>query len=129
MQKDHLILKHSERTFSFEFAAQKLQEVDHLKSRFFASISHEFRTSLTLILGPPEDVIAKVKDKAAKDDLRVMERNANRLLRLINQLLEQHADTVSEIAYQIGFNNLSYFAKCFQEEFGELPSEMSREQS
>jgi len=71
-----------------DFETQKLQEVDHLKSRFFANISHEFRTPLTLILGPLEEVIAKIKDNAAKAELRVMERNAKRLLRLINQLLD-----------------------------------------
>ena len=71
-----------------EFETKKLQEVDHLKSRFFANISHEFRTPLTLVLGPLEEVIAKIKDNAAKAELRVMERNAKRLLRLINQLLD-----------------------------------------
>jgi len=40
------------------------------------------------------------------------------------QLLEQRAGTVSEIAYQVGFSNLSYFARVFREEFGKLPSEI-----
>ena len=70
------------------FQAEHLAEVDRLKSRFFANISHEFRTPLTLVLGP----VRKWRDKAQEEDLRndmgMAERNANRLLRLINQLLD-----------------------------------------
>ena len=49
-----------------------------------------------------------------------------RLVRLqrARQLLAQNAGTVSEIAYQVGFTNLSHFSKIFKEEFGKLPSEM-----
>ncbi|HRK81357.1 MAG TPA: hybrid sensor histidine kinase/response regulator transcription factor [Saprospiraceae bacterium] len=67
---------------------EKLKELDQLKSRFFADISHEFRTPLTLILGPLEQLSGEEKRPAIVRHYQVMESNARRLLRLINQLLD-----------------------------------------
>ena len=68
--------------------SKKLRELDQVKSRFFANISHEFRTPLTLILGQISNTLSNKLDVKVKSNLEVANRNAQRLLRLINQLLD-----------------------------------------
>ena len=74
--------------------ADELRALDRAKSRFFANLSHEFRTPLTLILGPVRRVhkrLRRRRDSAlqeAADRLAVVERNAYRLLRMVRQLLD-----------------------------------------
>lgn len=67
---------------------EKLREADTLKSTFFANISHEFRTPLTLIISPLEQLL----NGTFKGDVRkyygIMHRNGRRLLQLVNQLLD-----------------------------------------
>ncbi|MDZ7624504.1 MAG: ATP-binding protein [Ignavibacteriaceae bacterium] len=70
------------------FETQKLKELDEMKSGFFANISHEFRTPLTLILGPAEQLEQNESDDNKKEKLHTIKRSANRLLRLINQILD-----------------------------------------
>jgi signal transduction histidine kinase/ligand-binding sensor domain-containing protein/DNA-binding response OmpR family regulator len=68
--------------------AQKLEELDRIKSRFFTNISHEFRTPLTLILGPAEQILSNHTDEMVKKNAGLIKKNANNLLNLINQLLD-----------------------------------------
>jgi signal transduction histidine kinase/DNA-binding response OmpR family regulator/streptogramin lyase len=75
----NLELKHIE--------AEKLEELNREKSKFFANISHEFRTPLTLIIGPVKRAISQVKDKDIVNELKVSLNNSFRLQNLINQLL------------------------------------------
>jgi signal transduction histidine kinase len=68
-----------------------LAELDRAKTTFFSNISHEFRTPLTLMLGPIEDSLADAGDPlpaAQRDRLQLVRRNALRLERLVNTLLD-----------------------------------------
>ena len=65
------------------------QQISNIKLRFFTNISHELRTPLTLIAGPVEQVLKNDKLPAdAREQLVVVERNTNRMLRLVNQILD-----------------------------------------
>ena len=69
--------------------AERLAAVDRLKSRFFANISHEFRTPLTLILGPVRQMIASdTSPEKRRQLLDIVHGNGQKLLLLINQLLD-----------------------------------------
>jgi signal transduction histidine kinase/DNA-binding response OmpR family regulator/ligand-binding sensor domain-containing protein len=70
------------------FQAEHLAEVDKLKSRFFANISHEFRTPLTLIVGPVKQMLIGEFAGNLKEQYKIIIRNGERLLQLINQLLD-----------------------------------------
>ena len=71
-----------------DFETKKLKEVDAMKSKFFANISHEFRTPLTLIEGPVEKLLASDKSNDRRNIYKMIKRNSERLLNLINELLE-----------------------------------------
>jgi signal transduction histidine kinase/FixJ family two-component response regulator len=69
--------------------AKKLAEVDRAKTEFFSNVSHEFRTPLTLLLGPLEDMRLESKSGSAeRSRIDVIHRNALRLLKLVNTLLD-----------------------------------------
>jgi signal transduction histidine kinase len=69
-------------------SAEKLKQLDRVKSRFFANISHEFRTPLSLILSPLQKSLAQPDITLPQTDIQMMYRNATRLHVLINQLLD-----------------------------------------
>jgi signal transduction histidine kinase/DNA-binding response OmpR family regulator len=68
--------------------AQALAEIDRAKTAFFSNVSHEFRTPLTLLLGPLEEALQKPSEGLRGEALQSAHRNALRLLRLVNALLD-----------------------------------------
>jgi signal transduction histidine kinase len=67
---------------------EALAELDRAKTTFFSNISHEFRTPLTLMLGPTEDALNSPERALTGEDLEVVHRNELRLLKLVNTLLD-----------------------------------------
>lgn len=68
--------------------ATKAEEANQAKLKFFTNISHEFRTPLTLIMGPLDDLLRLNIEDRYRKDLKLIQKNALRLLRLINQLMD-----------------------------------------
>lgn len=69
--------------------AEALAEIDRAKTVFFSNVSHEFRTPLTLMLGPLDDVLSQPDvSSQARTQLDLAQRNAQRLLKLVNSLLD-----------------------------------------
>jgi signal transduction histidine kinase/ligand-binding sensor domain-containing protein/DNA-binding response OmpR family regulator len=67
---------------------QHAKEINEAKLQFFINISHEIRTPMTLIINPIEKLIAAKSDRATHDIYLIIHRNAQRVLRLINQLMD-----------------------------------------
>lgn len=97
---------------------EKLAEMDHIKSRFFANISHEFRTPLTLIKGPLEQILEEKPGEKLQSRVKMMLRNSDRLLNLVEQLLELAKFDSGKMKLQVSGQDIIQFVKkivmCFQ---------------
>ncbi len=92
--------------------ADKLHEADQSKIKFFMNISHEFRTPLSLILGPLENMLNSTQLQFEdRENAKIMERNAHRLLRLINQLLDSTELQLDIIKLSVSKNDIVYFVR------------------
>ncbi|MCH7892735.1 MAG: hypothetical protein IH921_14655, partial [Gemmatimonadetes bacterium] len=103
-----------------EAQAEKLRELDRFKTRFFANISHEFRTPLTMIIGPLENALqghlGVLSDKMRHQG-EIMLRNALRLMRLINQLLDLSKLEAGKMSLQAQPRNIVKFIEGILETF------------
>jgi signal transduction histidine kinase/DNA-binding response OmpR family regulator len=106
---------------ALEEQSEKLKEMDRVKSLFFANISHEFRTPLTLIIG----LLSKQKsdptttDENRKNSVKMI-RNAQRLMQLINQLLDLSKLESGEQKIQASRGDIVLFTKVISSQFESL---------
>ena len=108
-RNDNVLLEKS--NLEIQKQAEQLEEMDKIKSRFFTNISHEFRTPLTLIKGPVDQLYMKYEDTEDRKVLSSIRRNANRLLSLINQILELSELQSKERDLKLACVEVPYFVK------------------
>ncbi|VXB70458.1 Histidine kinase-, DNA gyrase B-, and HSP90-like ATPase [Flavobacterium sp. 9AF] len=106
--------------------AQKLKEINTLKSQFFANISHEFRTPLTLINSPLQLLKKQASDTQEKQ-LKLIENNSNRMLELVDQLLELSKIDSGQLQLIVKEGNLNDFLHSISEPFQYLAQEANKE--
>ena len=96
-----------------EQLAEEARRSSEAKLRFFTNFSHELRTPLTLILGPVEDLLTSPSDltPAQRHDLKLVRRNAQRLLQLVTQLLDFRKIDVGKMAVRATEGNLVAFVR------------------
>jgi signal transduction histidine kinase len=103
------------------FELEKAKEVDKVKSTFFANISHEFRTPLTLIKGPVQDLMEEFADHPnVKERLKLVQRNADLVLKLINQLLDLAKLESGTLTVEKSESDLNAFLRVVTNSFSSL---------
>ncbi len=108
------------------FELEKAIEVDKVKSTFFANISHEFRTPLTLIKGPVQNLLEQFADHPnVKEQLKLVQRNSDLLLKLINQLLDLAKLESGNLTVEKSENDLNSFLTAVINSFSSLAFQKS----
>lgn len=100
---------------------KRVQLVNQLKLRFFTNISHEFRTPLTLILGPIDHLIQSWRgDEDVRNTLKLINRNAQRLLHLINQLMDFRKVETGKLELKVSKGDIAGFLQELYSSFTQL---------
>lgn len=100
--------------------AERIHELDLLKIKFLTNLSHEFRTPISLILGPADKLISRQKNESSSGELNMIRRNAKRLLNLVNQLLDFRKMEEQELKLQVSEGELVSFIKELYDSFKDL---------
>ncbi len=104
-----------------EEMTQKVHEADQMKLRFFTNISHEFRTPLTLILGPIEKMLSSNQQiDETKNQLKLIHRNSLRLLRLVNEIMDFRKIELGRMKLRVTKNDFAAFVHEIYFSFNEV---------
>ncbi|NVO19945.1 MAG: substrate-binding domain-containing protein [Bacteroidetes bacterium] len=108
--------------------SKELEDATRAKLIFFTNISHEFRTPLTLIIGPLENMLMNASLTVdQRNQLDMMLRNANRLLRLINQLMDLRKIDDEKMKLNAGLFDIIAFTRDIREAFNEMAAQKNIE--
>ncbi|MCF6407261.1 ATP-binding protein [Chitinophaga filiformis] len=91
--------------------AERAHALEQLKTKFFTNVSHEFRTPLSLIIAPLDKMIKHTRDEEQVKQLNLVQRNAKRLLNLVNQLLDFRKIEVQELRLHPSVGDIVRFCK------------------
>ncbi|TSD67066.1 response regulator [Inquilinus sp. KBS0705] len=91
--------------------ARRMHQLDLMKIKFFTNVSHEFRTPLSLILSPIDDLIKTTEKPANHHHLVTIKRNGKRLLNLVNQLLDFRKMEYNELKLDLKKGDIVHFIK------------------
>ncbi|WP_207434830.1 hybrid sensor histidine kinase/response regulator transcription factor [Sabulibacter ruber] len=100
--------------------AKKAEKANEAKLKFFTNVSHEFRTPLTLILGPVEDALQSNIPMGLKKDMLLVRQNAMRLLKLVNQLMDFRKVERKKMRLQASESDLVRFVEEVAQSFERL---------
>ncbi|MEQ1798990.1 MAG: two-component regulator propeller domain-containing protein [Lacibacter sp.] len=100
--------------------AERAHTMEQLKTKFFTNVSHEFRTPLSLIIAPLDKMIKHSGDEEQKKQLNLVQRNAKRLLSLVNQLLDFRKMEVQEMHLHPAIGDIIGFSKDISNSFTDI---------
>lgn len=95
----------------------RIESLNKVKMNFFTNISHEFKTPLSLILGPLESLMDQAEDKKQLAQMKLMKHNGERMLRLINQILDLREIDNDKISLNLSSGNIVALARNVFESF------------
>lgn len=100
--------------------AERAHALEQLKTKFFTNVSHEFRTPLSLIIAPLDKIIKQAANPEQAAQLNLVQRNAKRLLNLVNQLLDFRKMEVQEVKLHPAVGDIISFCRDTSQSFTDM---------